>query len=1855
MNATLRFLMGAFLLAAALQSVEPASVYGSGGTSVDSKPVVGGVLTAVGTVGVPFSYQIIATNGPTTFTASGLPPGLSVNSSSGLISGTPSAAGQSVVALGAANAAGAASANLILNVQASGLPSITTHPQPRGEFAGGTVSFSVAASGTGLIYQWRRNGSAIAGGTLATHTIMGVQSVHAGNYDVVVSNGAGGVTSGFAALTVNNPPAIRTQPVSVAAKTGGLVSFSVSATGTALAYQWFKNGVAISGATASAYSIPAAALSDAGVYKAVVSSVVVDGATVKTKSVDSSGATLSVVQVPQISVHPQSQAVVVGANVTLSVTATGATALKYQWRKWGVNIDGAVGPTYTLNAVQEDQAGSYDVEVSDSNNVKVTSQTASLSVRSVPKILLQPIEVKVAEGSPAVFSVVATGGGTLGFQWRKNGVAIPGATASVYKIDAVQKGDEAAGSSAAGYDVVVAGGVGGVVSSRVGLTVVEGGALLSENPLGSSVKPGASYTLRVTAVESEVTYQWRKNGVPITGATASSYSLSVGTADAGRYDVLVRNAFGEVISSPAYIGIASNFVANLQKAAYQWAALAGNGLPGAANGTGAAAQFNTPSSIALHAGTLYVSDSENHAIRRVTLSGSVTTVGGSLTFSGTANGAALSTARFELPQGIAVDKSGTLYIAEPSSNTVRRLTNPGGTNAAVSTVAGVSGQFGVPGGLINPREVALDSGGALYVMDDLTIRRVDTATQFTRLFGEEAYTGTQPVPVAMVADSSGRIFAAANDGGEFRIFSRVAGGTFAVTGYGPYPYHITDLAVGPGSNLYAANQDAALILGDTSQSVPAAGLPVNLTGAAEIDWAPGALAVDTDGTVYAVDPYSHTVLKGVPSGLPVFLQQPVGVKGMEGVPLNLSAVAVGPGTISYQWYRDGVPIPGATASSYSLDSGGAAGGVYAVEARNLSGSVISATAIVEGSSSSVLGILKQPQSAVVVSGGTHAMEVLYRGPTATTFQWYRNGVALTGATSSSISFPAVRGSDGGDYSVVLSSGTTKLTSEVAKLIVNVPVSIFAQPEDVAVAAGGQVSLKVSATGTQPLTYQWRKNGQNIPGATQAVYEFAADSAASYDVQVNNVVGLIETSGVAKVLILVPPVLTVQPQETLVVNQNSTAVLSVTASGSQPLVYQWRKDGVPIAGGTAATLTVQNVQGVHAGVYDVSVSNALGSAASRPLKLSVNFPASILSQPPSTISAAIGTPVSLRVTAGGTGPFEYQWFRSNSSSPNSGTLISGADQPVYAVPTSAAGSTLYRVRVKSRVLGDWVESAGTTVTVSTARGISILQTPPQQTGVIRGTAAVLRVTLDANPATALSTTYRLLLKTGATLTDTGISGLVPASGDLEVPLRGLTVSGTYVLALSREYADGQVVDGVKTAEFSLQLKTLEDAAGIYELLLTDSNGLVGDGATYRGVLLVTVTRTGAVSGRVLYNEAPPLDGASGGERTYTAVSRSFSSTFAPSPTDPAKLVCAPRLGLGTQADRQRLDLELDFSSGAVVLNATMLDRISVPPAIDAEGCVSRGVGAVRGATKLDGVLVGATSVDFSSLVGRYVLGSDFALMQGGGPGEDNNATILAQVLATGKVLWASRLSGFTGSGSATLSMPDRESATAQLYEGRTLSSITVHSTNSLLGQMRFRRLTGGTVWESSVGTAAGDDKLERQSCYITKANKLPVYEGVRFDLSSAGFSSFNWSGVRSLDFQYGTTCRWTGSTAAGLSAFLNPDGTGTTAGISPLYLVAEDPAGEGTYAWTVSVSSTGVVKASNYSATDVQPALTLRLDRTRGEWVGSYLSPVTRQRRAISGVVARPGGGDPLRGAGWVETGATPATQTAGWRLELTPP
>jgi len=170
----------------------------------------------------------------------------------------------------------------------------------------------------------------------------------------------------------------------------------------------------------------------------------------------------------------------------------------------------------------------------------------------------------------------------------------------------------------------------------------------------------------------------------------------------------------------------------------------------------------------------------------------------------------------------------------------------------------------------------------------------------------------------------------------------------------------------------------------------------------------------------------------------------------------------------------------------------------------------------------------------------------------------------------------------------------------------VPPVIVTQPTNKTVLVGATATFSVSASGTQPLAYQWNFNGTNILGATNILLVLTnvqPVQAGTYIVQVSNVAGLTNSFN-AILTVNTSPSITTQPTN-MVVIRGSNATFNVIAAGSTPLIYQWNFNGTNVAAATNSSLTLTNVQLNQAGNYAVSVTNLFGSILSSNATLTVN--------------------------------------------------------------------------------------------------------------------------------------------------------------------------------------------------------------------------------------------------------------------------------------------------------------------------------------------------------------------------------------------------------------------------------------------------------------------------------------------------------------------------------------------------------------------------------------------------------------------------------------------------------------------------
>jgi hypothetical protein len=364
--------------------------------------------------------------------------------------------------------------------------------------AGGSVTLS-ANTGTGLTYQWRNNGANISGATASSYTASA-----SGSYTVVVSNGGCSTTSAATTVSVTSAPAATiTAGGATSFCSGGSVTLSAN-TGTGLTYQWRNNGTNISGATASTYTASAS-----GSYTVVVSS---GGC-----STTSAATIVSATSAPGATITAGgATSFCSGGSVTLS--ANTGTGLTYQWRNNGTNISGATASTYTASA-----SSSYTVVVSN-GGCSTTSAATSVTVTSAPAATITAGGATSFCSGGSVTLSANTGTG-LTYQWRNNGTNISGATASTYTA-----------SASGSYTVAVSGGGCSTTSAAVPVTVTSPPAATIANGTTASYCTGSSVTLNANT-GTGLTYQWRRNGTAISGATSASHAAST----TGSYTVVVSN------------------------------------------------------------------------------------------------------------------------------------------------------------------------------------------------------------------------------------------------------------------------------------------------------------------------------------------------------------------------------------------------------------------------------------------------------------------------------------------------------------------------------------------------------------------------------------------------------------------------------------------------------------------------------------------------------------------------------------------------------------------------------------------------------------------------------------------------------------------------------------------------------------------------------------------------------------------------------------------------------------------------------------------------------------------------------------------------------------------------------------------------------------------------------------------------------------------------------------------------------------------------------------------------------------------------------------------------------------------
>jgi hypothetical protein len=251
-------------------------------------------------------------------------------------------------------------------------------------------------------------------------------------------------------------------------------------------------------------------------------------------------------------------------------------------------------------------------------------------------------------------------------------------------------------------------------------------------------------------------------------------------------------------------------------------------------------------------------------------------------------------------------------------------------------------------------------------------------------------------------------------------------------------------------------------------------------------------------------------------------------------------------------------------------------------------------------------ITEQPSSRSGYAGQSTTFNVLATGTGTVSYQWRKNGVNITTATSSALTLSPLNYRSAAEYDVVVTDDLGSVISDPAELTVLSPApNVSISPGDTMVALGGGLTFTATVgTGIPPYTYQWRKNGAAIAKATNATLvltNLQRTQEGVYDVVVKNGHG-VDVSNPARLSL--PPVVPVNnAPESTDVNPAGTATFTVNVPGAT--AWQWLKNGVAIKGATASTLTVPNVDASSAGLYSVTVTTPNGKVTTLPAQLRVN--------------------------------------------------------------------------------------------------------------------------------------------------------------------------------------------------------------------------------------------------------------------------------------------------------------------------------------------------------------------------------------------------------------------------------------------------------------------------------------------------------------------------------------------------------------------------------------------------------------------------------------------------------------------------
>lgn len=989
---------------------------------------------------------------------------------------------------------------------------------------------------------------------------------------------------------------------------------------------------------------------------------------------------------PQITTAPQNQSVLAGSNAVFTAVASGTGNLSYQWAFNGTNlndggrINGATAATLIVSNVTASDAGTYQVTVSNTHGTAATN--ATLTVLLPPAITSQPVNKTVniapAWNTSASFNVTATGTEPLQYQWRFNGVPLSGQTNATLTIDPVQLTNDG------NYTVVITNAYGIVTSSVASLTVWA--VLQMPQPEYAVWGANASFSVVVTNLHSlPITYKWYVNGNAsdfLPGQTNATMVLTnVQPAQAGWY-------YAQWSSTSGVVG----FVAGPL-----WVVTTSPGVPFIAGFSPSSAK---PGATVTISGTNFSPiASSNVVCFGATRSSVISATETNLTVA--------------VPSGATFGPlSVTVGGLKGSSRLPFLPTFTGDGSAITSTSFGARQNLGTPNGPMQTIISDLDGDGKpdlvvanIYAHVVSIFQNVGTpgmlgVNSFAARVDLPGIGGSSDNPFGMtVADVDGDnkpdILVCDRNANQIKIYRNTSApglltaGSFAApvavsAGTDPRHLRVADLDGDGKLDLVIAAYGNNAIFIRQNLSTPgnisfSTSLPGLTTEVGVYDVAIGDL--DGDGMPDIAAAYAST------SVISIWRNTGYGLGFMAFAPYtNFPALSYSSTIMAVDVDGDGnldlvdgsfvnnvmsvlrnQSIPGALSFAPHVDFG-ASGRVHDVVAGDINGKG-KPDLIIDGELDNFLSVFQNQSTPGSFANASLGARVDFATG------WNAWGVSIGDLDD-----------DGRPDAVVANSYDNNISLYQNQSQFGGPPAVILSPTNVIAPVNTVISLTGVASGQAPLSYQWYFNGTNlmddgrISGSTSASLSIAnaqLSDAGSYYFVVSNTLGT-ATSGVAVVsVIIIPPAITQQPQSlTNLVGNNAAFTAGVT--GSEPISYQWFRDGVPlsddarISGATNTSLTISGLQTNDTAGYWLVVSNAANSATSAVASLTVLIPPSWTLQPVSQTNVT-GSNAVFVAAADGSPPLHYQWYF-NSSPLNDNARIIGSQTAMLTISNLTTSDT-----------------------------------------------------------------------------------------------------------------------------------------------------------------------------------------------------------------------------------------------------------------------------------------------------------------------------------------------------------------------------------------------------------------------------------------------------------------------------------------------------------------------------------------------------------------------------------------------------